>query len=261
MGLFDVFKKKKPEEQQPSAPAPGSPWPKRFEGFWEWEDDRKRDVGFEFLDEVARSFESAKVKETTDEDDVEVRGRIQDVPIRLKYEMDMGWVSLEMKCQSPFDELQLEWDPEKIPVHGDAEDDWDEDDELRVFAGKGVFVEGDKGEVQQTFDALGGLPAELSTEIVETMQRRKLTRFYMFPEIINVGFKDNAYQMQDPIVEIVEVAGLMARVAREVGSGRIAPADQGGVAPARLVSCSYCSTKFYLGSNSACPNCGASFGT
>jgi hypothetical protein len=125
-------------------------------------------------------------------------------------------------------------------------------------------VEGDKDDVKQTFDALGGLPAELSAEIVETMQRRKLTRFYMFPEIINVGFKDNAYQMQDPIAEIVEVAGLMARVAQEVGSGRVAPpspADQGGVAPARLVSCSYCSTKFYLGSNSACPNCGASFGT
>jgi len=241
MGLFDVFKKKKPEQEQPSAPATGSAWSKRFAGFWDWDDDRKRTVGFEFVADVAGSFENAKVKEMTDEDDVEVRGRIKDIPIRVKYELDMGWVTLEMKCQSPFDDLQLEWDPEKVPVHGgNADDDWDDDDELRVFAGKGVFVEGDKDSVQQTFDALGALPAELSTEIVQAMQQRKLARFYVFSESIDVGFKDNAYQMQDPITEIVETAGLMARVAKTLGSGQIA---------------------LYLGPDSACPNCGASFGT
>jgi hypothetical protein len=262
MGLFDIFKKK--PEQEASAPEAGSAWARKFKGFWDWEDDRKRKVGFEFVADLATHFEKGKVKETTDEDDVEVRGRIEDVPVRIKYELDMGWVNLEMKCRSPFQELQLEWDPEKVPVHGGGDDDdWDDDDELRVFAGKAVFVEGDSDEVQQSFDALGSLPAELGAEIVQTMQQRKLTRFYVFPEIINVGFKDNAYEMQDPIAEILAVTGLMARVAKTLGSGQVAPPapPQAGVPRAGLSTCSYCGTRFYLGPSSACPNCGAAFGT
>lgn len=264
MGLFDIFKKKKPEQEPGAAPgaAPvaASAWAQRFTGFWDWEDEQKKKVGFEFVADLATRFENGKVKETTDEDDVEVRGRIEGIPVRVKYELDMGWVNLEMKCQSPIDDLSLEWDPEKIPVHGGGDDDWDDDEELRVFVGKGVFVEGYKNSVQNVFDAIGALPSGTSEEIIRGMQERKLTYFNLSSERIHIGFKDNAYEMRDPIAEILEVAALAARVASTLGSGQVAPPVRSAVA-AELPTCSYCGTKFYLGPSSACPNCGAAYGT
>jgi hypothetical protein len=197
-----------------------------------------------------------------DEDDLELRARIQGIPVRLQYELDMGWVSLEMKVPGTIDELSLEWDPEKIPVHADGgDDDWDEEDEYRVFVGKGVFVEGDKDEVNQTLGALASLPAEASSDLVSTIEKRQLSRFSIYTERMSAGFKDNSYEMRDPIAEITEVTGMMARVAQSLGSVTRAPEAAGAAVAESFVRCSYCGTKFVLGPSSACPNCGASYGT
>jgi hypothetical protein len=263
MGLFDVFKKK-PEEGAPAAGA-GSPWPGRFKGFDDWEDDRKKAVGKAFLEDMGTLLQSPKVKEVLDEDELELRGRYEDIPVRLKYEADMGWVSLEMKCTGPLD-IFLEWDPEKVPVHSDdSDDDWDEDDEVRVFVGKGVFVEGDKRSVNDALAQFASLPAELQDGVVVTMQELELSRFMVLGETINAGFNANSYEMPDPAAMIGRAVALMARTARTVGSGEIVvgQTSSGGaqvaIVPVRLVACGYCRTKFNLGANSRCPNCGGSF--
>jgi len=62
-----------------------------------------------------------------------------------------------------------------------------------------------------------------------------------------------------------EAIAMMVDVAKTVGTVTIpAPgqaASGGGVTvvPVKLVNCTYCSTKFNLGANSRCPNCGGSF--
>jgi predicted Zn-ribbon and HTH transcriptional regulator len=272
MGLFDVFRKKPEEEDKvyrplatPAAAGSGSPWPGRFRGFSDWGDDRKKEVGKAFLEDMGTLLQSPKVKEVLDEDELELRGRYEDIPIRLKYESDMGWVGLEMKCPSPLD-VYLEWDPEKVPVHSDdAGDDWDEEDEVRVFVGKGVFVEGDKNTVNGALAQFASLPAELQGAIVGTMQELRLSRFMILGETINTGFNDNSYEMSDPAGMIGRAVSLMARTARVASSGEVVVGQisSGGarvaIAPVHLVTCGYCRTKFNLGANSRCPNCGGAF--
>ena len=103
-----------------------------------------------------------------------------------------------------------------------------------------------------------------SSDLVATIERRELSRFAIYSERMSLGFKDNSYEMSDPIAQITEVMGMMARVAQSLGSVSPAQAGESGGAAsvaASLVTCSYCSTKFVLGPSSACPNCGASYGT
>jgi len=275
MGLFDIFKKKgddKPaaEAAEPRGAAPdagGSPWPKKFKGFSDWEDGRKKAVGKEFLEDMGALLDNPKVKEVLDEDELELRGRYDDVPVRVQYEADMGWVSLEAKCASPIEDIALEWDPEKVPVHADDDDDddWDDDDEVRVFVGKEVFIEGWKDSVNSSLTQFASLPAELQAEIVETMRQQRLTRFGMYSTTISLGYQDNAYEMADPAEAIGAGVRLMAKVARETGSGQVVvgqTASAGGavvIGPINLVTCKYCHSKFNLGANPRCPNCGAPF--
>jgi len=272
MGLFDVFRKKPEGEAQieKGQPAPevsgaGSPWPKRFRGFHDWEDDRKKAVGKEFLEAMGALFQNPKVKEVLDEDELELRARYEDLPVRVKYEADMGWVSLEMKCASPLD-IYLEWDPEKVPVHSqDEDDDWEEDDEVRVFVGKGVFVEGDKSSVSSALAQFASLPAELQDEVVRTMQELELSRLMILGETINAGFKANSYEMPDPAAMIGRAVALMARTASLIGAGGVVVGQTSSagarvaIVPVQLVTCGYCRTRFNLGASSRCPNCGGAF--
>jgi hypothetical protein len=272
MGLFDVFRKKPEEEDKvhrplarPGDAGAGSPWPARFAGFRDWGDDRKKEAGRAFLEDMGALLQNPKVKEILDEDELELRGRYEDLPVRVKYESDMGWVSLEMKCPGPLD-ICLEWDPEKVPVHSDdADDDWGEDDEVRVFAGKGVFVEGDKSTVSGALAQFASLPDELQGAIVGAMQELELSRFMILGESISLGFQANSYEMPDPAAMIGRAVALMARIAKTVGSGEVVVGQTSGggarvaIAPVHLVTCNYCRTKFNLGANSRCPNCGGSF--
>ena len=271
MGLFGLFGGKKKGADQ-AADQVGEPaaqkgavsqWPKRFEGFRNWEDDKKKAVGKEFLADIGTKLENPTVKEMLDEDDLELRARFEDVPVRVKYELDMGWVNLEMKCATPIDDLEIEWDLEKIPVHSDDDDDWGDDDEIRAFVGKGVFIEGGKAEVSNSLAILASLP--VADQIVETIERLRLTRFYIFSDSINVGFDDNSYEMADPVAMVSEAIALMVNVAKTVGTVTLPTPGQaasgGGVVivPVKLVSCTYCSTKFNLGAKTRCPNCGGAF--
>jgi hypothetical protein len=181
--------------------------------------------------------------------------------VRIEFEVDMGWVGVEMKCQNALGSISLEWDPEKVPVEADEDDDWADEDELRVFVGKAVFVEGDGDDVNETLGSLSRLPAELAAELIAAMQSQPLTLFFMHPESMSVRFKKDFYEMDDPVVEIMTVVHVLAKLTKAVGTGGAAAqaAAAGSAAPARLhlVKCGYCSSRFNLGASSRCPNCGA----
>lgn len=273
MGFFDIFKGKKKEEapaeaEKSEAPAPAaqssSPWPGKFAGFDDWEDDKKKAVSIEFLQDLGTRFENAKVKDMMDEDEMELRGRYQNTPVRIQYEMDMGWVNMEMKCNSVIDDLSLDWDLDKVPHldEEDEDDDWDDDDEIRVFLAKGVYIEGYKDSVKETLAKFNSLPQELGVEIVETMQQLHLSGFVVSSDSISVQFDENSYEMVEPVNTVEATAALMFKTAGVVGSAEAVSQQSvsGGVAviPVKLVVCEYCHTNFNLGSNSRCPNCGAS---
>lgn len=267
MGLFDVFKKKK-DEPVPAgaeaAPAPAkqprSPWPGRLRGYWDWEMEQKLPAADALLNDIGQHLENAKVKRKTDEDELDLRGRIEGIPVRVEFEVDMGWVGVEMKCPNSLGTISLEWDPEKVPVEADDDDDWADDDELRVFVGKAVFVEGDADDVNQTLGTLSRLPADLAAELLGAIQSQPLQMFYLHTESMNARFKKNFFEMDDPVAEIMAVARVLAKVTRTVGDPSLAAgAAPGSPAPAplHLVKCTYCSSRYNLGSSSRCPNCGA----
>lgn len=266
MGLFNMFKKKKDEpdatEAEPTpAPQQGSPWPGRLRGYRDWDDDRKFPVAEALLNDIGQHLENAKVKRKTDEDELDLRGRIEGIPVRVEFEVDMGWVGVEMKCQNGLGSISLEWDPEKVPVEADDDDDWADDDELRVFVGKAVFVEGDSDDVNEILGSLSRVPADLAAELIAAMQSQPLQLFFMHPESMTARFKKDFYEMDDPLAEITAVVGLLAKITKAVGTGGAVEqaAAAGTVAPARLhlVKCGYCSSRFNLGASPRCPNCGA----
>lgn len=266
MGLFDVFKKKK-EEPAAAEAAPaekqqqGSPWPGRLRGFWDWEMEQKLPAAEALLNDIGQHLENAKVKRKTDEDELDLRGRIDGIPVRVEFEVDMGWVGVEMKCKNGLGMISLEWDPEKVPVEADDDDDWADDDELRVFVGKAVFIEGDSDDVNATLGTLSRLPADTAAELIGTIQNQPLQLFFMHPESMTARFKKNFFEMDDPVAEIISVARVLAKTTRAVGDPEVAArsAPGGAAAPAalHLVKCGYCSSRFNLGASPRCPNCGA----
>jgi hypothetical protein len=266
MGLFDMFKKKKEEpaateaEAAPAQKQQGSPWPDRLRDYWHWEDEQKLPAAEALLNDIGQHLENAKIKRKTDEDELDLRGRIEGIPVRVEFEVDMGWVGVEMKCQNGLGAISLEWDPEKVPVEADDDDDWADDDELRVFVGKAVFIEGDSDDVNQTLGTLSRMPPDLANELILMIQNQPIQVFFMHPESMTSRFKKNFYEMADPVAEIMGAAQVMARVTKAIGDPDLAaaaPAGAGAPASLHLVKCTYCSSRFNLGGSPRCPNCGA----
>ena len=265
MGLFDMFKKKKqvPEaaELEPAAQQQqGSPWPERLRDYWHWDDELKPPVAEALLTDIGQHLDNAKIKRKTDEDELDLRGRIDGIPVRVEFEVDMGWVGVEMKCKNGLGAISLEWDPEKVPVEADDDDDWADDDELRVFVGKAVFIEGDSDDVNQTLGTLSRMPPDLANELVLMIQNQPIQMFYMHPESMTSRFKKNFYEMADPVAEIIGAAQVMAKVTKTIGDPNFAAAaPSGGGAPAalHLGKCTDCSSRFNPGASPRCPNCGA----
>ncbi len=269
MGWLDFFRGKDTAEQAPAeAPEVLSPWASKFRGFRDWDDDRQKATCKEFLTELGADLEHARLKTSLDFDDIDIRGRLAGVPVKVETDATAGWVSIDTQCHVPFEDLSLSWDLDEIPVEasqGEDVDDWGDEDQIRVFVAKGVYAEGGRSEVEQVMSALGALPDGLGPQLLSTMQDHKLSRFGIYSDGIHVGFDDNLYEMADPKAEVMDVVGFTAEVARALGPRRPeGEADAESIlegmtiaAPLQLSQCSYCSTRFNLATSDRCPNCGA----
>ncbi len=292
MGFFSSLfgkKEKQVDEAGGAAPAsaaaaaPGGSWARRLQqAYAEMDDDEQKwALCEELLGELAPRIEGAKIKKIPDDDEIELRGRMGDTPVKVNLEVDMGWVRPEMKITNRTGELQLERDHEKIPQQRDPDDDWSDDDELRVFAAKGIFVEGDEEEVNETLGTLGQLPGGTGAELLAAMERLRINTVYAYRDSLSFNSGPNLQDMADPIAHIADLLAIMKKLADALASGerdmagepkvritgaveingqRIAPTAGGFVAPAVVrVQCEYCSTLFVLGTVSNCPNCGATY--
>jgi hypothetical protein len=277
VGLFDIFKSKKKEESAPQPGAAASPWRSRLANYGDLSDAKQWALCEQLLGDIAPAFDNPKIKKLPDDDEIELRARLGDLPVRINFEVDMGWVRPEMKISNRTGELQLERDHENTPMEKDADDDWADEDELRVFVAKGIFAEGGEEEINQTLSTLGALPEAMRTELLTEMERLRLSRMYAFVDSMSAGFDPNHYEMNDPVRDVIAAAQLMQKLAGTLsqgsaGAGAAAPGEfqdvedgeldmrGGGFAPAaavQRVKCKYCSTLFVLGTTSNCPNCGA----
>ena len=283
MGIFDSLFGKKKDEGADQAAQPAQPaetnWARRLKGYWDMDDPAKWPLCEELLGDIAPHLDSGKIKKIPDDDEIELRGRIGGTPVKINFEVDMGWVRPEMKITNRIGEIQLERDHEKIPQERDEDDDWASDDELRVFVAKGIFVEGDDEEVDETLDTLSQLPEALRGKLLAEIERLQFNHLYVYRDGMNVGLKPNNYEMADPVQHILDVVSIMKQLADTVAAGDRDMAseprviirgnvmiDGQPVAPTEGVhtprsfgraTCKYCSTLFVPGVGSRCPNCGA----
>ncbi len=286
MGLFDLFKKKEPaaDEAAPAAadrPAASS-WAQRLARFGDLEDEDKLALCQQLLGEIAPRFDNAKIKPLPDDDEIELRGRVDDIPFRVNIEYDMGWVRPEMKITNRTGEIELERDHDKIPKERDDDDDWADEDELRVFVARGIFVEGDDDEVNETLSTLQQMPPDDVEYVLAQIEQRKVTRLYAHVDALHVTLDPNVQDMADPVAEIVANVEWMKFLAQTLAAGQrdmsaeprvvirgnveidgqpVAPTAGAPAAAAAVhrVKCGYCSTLFVHGANPNCPNCGAPY--
>lgn len=288
MGFFSSLfgkKEKQVDEGGGAAPAaaPASSWAQRLrKAYVELDDDEQKwALCEELLGELAPRLDGAKIKKLPDDDEIELRGRMGDTPVKVNLKVDMGWVRPEMKITNRTGELWLERDHEKIPQQRDPDDDWADDDELRVFVAKGIFVEGDEKDVNENMDTLRQLPGETGAELLAAMERLRITTVCALIDSLSFHAGPNLRYMADPIAHFSDLLAIMKKLADALASGerdmagepkvritgaveingqRIEPTAGGFVAPAiERVQCEYCSTLFVLGTVSNCPNCGATY--
>jgi hypothetical protein len=254
------------------------PWPgmlaaaKRKEGdrfsFWEWENTTARQAVAQYLTQIAPSFGNAKIKENPDDENVELRGTFDGSPVRFAVWMSFGtfW-SIQMRCQEQLPELEIERDHEKIPKEKDEDDPWDEDEERRVFLGKGIFVEGYDAEIEQNLALWSRLPESLQNSIVTEMERLDMRTVRADGQEVSLNVAPGFDDLVDPLDYMTACAQLMAAIrsgagtAEGAGAGAPAAAQVQAVpvaAPAHRLTCAYCTSVFILtvGKNT-CPNCGA----
>ncbi len=269
MGFFDRFKGKKAqvEAAAPSAsPRPTtSPWAARFREFRSMDERDKLALCGDLLTEMAPQIENGLVKPLPDDDEIELRGRVEGMPARVNLEFDVGWVRLEMKINNRVGELSLHRDHEKIPKQKLANDDWADEDELRVFIARGIFVEGQERQVASELTTVQSLPSPFVPWLTTEMERLKMSRLFAYADTMNVGFDPNVYEMADPAQQIFSGLHVMKVTAQTLAAGQRDLAIQASpgvqLVPVPRVQCAYCSTLFLLGDSSKCPNCAAAYGS
>lgn len=199
-----------------------------------------------------------------DESEVEVRGRINDRPLRIKWsssDEEPDDPEIEAQCSGAVPTIDLERDYDQIPKTKDTDEDWgEEDQEIRVFVAKGIFAEGDEEEVSETLNNFKALPQELADRILETMETCPLRFFRAGYNRLEATYDINFPQMLDPVADVIQVAELLDEVARLYDSGEVKAATPGAQSvDYKRVTCGYCTTQFVLGTDSNCPNCGAPY--
>ncbi len=244
-----------------AAPALRSPWPDRLRGFDDFDDQQKFRVASQLLEELGGTLENPKIKPLQDDDEVELRARLEGVPMRVNLEYDMGWIRPEFKIENHLGTLRLERDHSKIAKTKDNDDDWADDDQLRVFVAKGIYVEGYENYVEESLATVKSLPPELLGDLLENIETYRLRGFTMGPDSLEASSVPGFDELEDPVVHIAGLLRFMHRIAVGVAASGGDPAgDREAVvttgAGGRLL-CAYCSTRFLPLATTSCPNCGA----
>jgi hypothetical protein len=286
MGIFDrLFGKKKQdaeeeaqvdaeEEAQASVaePAAAKTWKQRFEAAarapnfdWEWGNAPAHKIVHEFLSEAAPDFgtpdKPAKIKERPDDENIDLRGSYDRSPIRFAVWMSFGsfW-TIEMKVPMNQNVIALERDLEKVPKAGDEDDPFDDDEERRVFVGKGVFLEGDDEDIARKLELWRALPEDARDAIVEGMSDVDARALYYAGESIILSQTPGLPDLDDPVGYMRACGDLLVKLRDAVGGADFpelmaeTPAAGAGMG----VACKYCSSLYFLSpGHPRCPNCGA----
>jgi hypothetical protein len=247
-----------------------SPWAGAFRGFDDWDESKQKQVCLQFMHAAAPLLQDAKVVPKPNDDETELRGIYAGYPMRVTLDAFYD-LAFDVKAQSAqHDSLCFRWAPDSAPTPGDV-DPWDDDDEVRVFLAKCVYVEDSADEMDALLRRVQLLPAEFKANLFPMMQRHRLSAFNLTPTGPGTSYRENVGAMWDPMVQVHQILWLLGYAAnvymalpppgaQSSGAHSGAPPEMSPpMAAAHRVQCRYCSTIFLLGHDSQCPNCGASY--
>ena len=260
MGFFDFFRSTKSDDARDASPGK-SGWAKKLANYrgHGLDDEEKLRLCSALLEDVGQGFESAKVKPLPDDDEVELRARIDGMAMRVNLEYDVAWVRPELKIENRTGNLTLIRDHEQIAKAKDEGDDWSDGDELRVFVAKGIFVEGDERDINETSATLQALPAAARLALLEGMETLRVDRVYLYDETLKATLP-NLPDLEDPVRNITDSVKFLHAFAVALAAGTAGDSASEGApsaGPAVRLRCTYCSTRFLPGITTNCPNCGA----
>ncbi len=215
------------------------------------------------IEAIRDKLDSGRIKENPDNEDIEIRGRINNRPVRIVWsysDLHPDDPSVELQCSETIPVIDLERDYDQIPKEKDVDEDWgDEDQELRIFVAKGIFVEGDEDAVNETLGNFKALPQEMADKMLQKMEAAPLTYLRTGYETVESVYDIDVVKMQDPVNEIYSMAELLDEIATLYDKGEAKARNQNQTLDYKRVSCKYCSTMFILDKKSNCPNCGAPY--
>ena len=229
--------------------------------YFSWEDEQKLDYCKRFLGQVGPVL-GGNIHVDEDDDEIELRTQIGARPARIIIDYDSGWVSVEAKLTNTVGVLVLNWDPDKKPKQ--SSDPWDEDKELRLFIGPGVFIEEYPDEANEMMQLVGRLPPQMIQEFVAAMPTR-FPRISVDATALKVNFKPEVHEIQNPPQLFSMVFGMIDRAGRVFESGQAEvsakPRVYIGGKPADAMMgampCPYCRTICDPTQGAFCPHCGA----
>lgn len=199
---------------------------------------------------------------------LELRGRYQNYPVRLKLDMSFLGLEWEMKATNPPNTtLYLHWDLGAVPnvgqFQGQAADDWaDDDHEQKYFFAKGYYLDIDANEIDRQLSMYQSLPEPVRQALASYMPGDQIMHYNLYGRgDQKLLFKNDAHKLPDPLNQVARGVWLMGQVAWGLAQidpaqlpGQAQPAPQGMM---YKMTCAYCSTLYLWSQSQACPNCGA----
>ena len=262
VGFFALVARKKGEQAQSTGEQAQSTGTRKLDISYK----RKGGADLEFLrafiDEIAPRIGPGQSYVDTNDKFVDWRGTTCGFPLRIKCDR-FPYVHMTLKVEHHYGTIDLEWDERKVPQVG-APPVWDESDTQHVFVGKGVFLKGSAGTVNEQLERFRRLPPELSRPLVEAMSRDH-ARFFRIRDEVWVEF-EFLRDMPDPWSKLVAHGQFLGWLAEKLTAGgppEPTASDAQQSLAALKITCAYCGSLYLLVPQTAahqtygCPNCGA----
>ncbi|MBI5524760.1 MAG: hypothetical protein HY897_00345 [Deltaproteobacteria bacterium] len=240
-----------------------------YEHYWEIEEDEEKLAYCRTQFGRTAKELGAQVKERLDDDEIWVTGKHDGRPYRVKTDVDMGYIELEMKIENRLGVVVVQYQAgEEESDSGDEgdRDEWDDSDgrEAKHFLAPKVFLEEMPDELAPMKALLEQQPA-VADHIKEVMPAQRIDRLRVDSDVLVVHFADDlvARDMVQASKAALATMGWLAGVF-ESGSSQVAekpkvyidgkPAAIGS--SGALVTCKFCDQLVPLDARRRCPNCG-----
>jgi hypothetical protein len=162
--------------------------------------------------------------------------------------------------------LNIKKDSKKIPKEKIPHDPWAANDIMRVFLGKGIFIES-KGErhTEESLLFYNNIPVDIQNDIINALEKNNIWFFTIKSEQIDLwlwsGFFINTKRI---IKDIFILLDLMFRINYFLEKNKEAyipttAEESKKKSQLKLVRCNYCNSHSPFTEKYKCPNCGAAY--